>query len=394
MSSNTKLIITAACIVSFLGGFCITSIERFIKNIDLSGVTDSTHVSSNAIKSLEINTPENGYNAWISPKGNLYMGVWEKGNLRYGTLITENGVYEGELLNLSPHGYGIMYYNNGNIYKGNWKVGNKEGIGLKHNYDGSMFFGHWRAGLFNAPKDINHKVEDFVYGIDLSIYQNPKAINWNNLALFSDAEGEVYSHPNDDHQYMHPVTFAFIKATQGGKIDPHYANHLANAKKYKVIVGSYHFFTIDDDVNSQINIFIKNSKWEKGDLPPVLDLESEDKNEEAYIKKLRKYGVKKMQDDALRWLKVIEAYYKVKPIIYTTEVWKKNFLDNKEFDNYDFWLARYYNVKPASFNPWTFWQRTDKAKPNGYNSAVDVDQFNGTYHSFMLYRSSINQKIR
>lgn len=395
MSSNTKLIITAVCIVSFLGGFYITPIERFIKNIDLSGVTDSTLVSSNAIKNLEINTPENGYNAWISPKGNLYMGVWEKGNLRYGTLITEKSVYEGELLNLSPHGYGIMYYNNGDIYKGNWKVGNKEGIGLKHNYDGSMFFGHWRAGLFNAPKDINHKVEDFVYGIDLSKYQNPKAINWNNLALFSDAEGEVYAHPNDDHQYMHPVTFAFIKATSGVEIDPHYANHLANAKKYKVIVGAYHFFTINADVNSQINNFIKNSKWEKGDLPPVLDLESEDNNNEnAYIKKLRKHGVKKMQDDALRWLKAIEAYYKVKPIIYTSVGWKKNFLDNKEFDNYDFWLARYYNVKPASFNPWTFWQRTDKAKPNGYNSAVDVDQFNGTYHSFMLYRSSINQKIR
>ena len=395
MSYKTKLIITAACIVSFLGGFCITPIEHFIENVDFSSITDSTLVVSNNINNLNLDTPRDGYNAWISPKGNLYMGVWEKGNLRYGTLITEKSVYEGELLNLSPHGYGIMYYNNGNIYKGNWKVGNKEGIGLKHNYDGSMFFGHWRAGLFNAPKDINHKVEDFVYGIDLSKYQNSKAINWNNLALFSDADGEVYAHPNDDHQYMHPVTFAFIKATSGVKIDPHYANHLANAKKYKVIVGAYHFFTINADVNSQINNFIKNSKWEKGDLPPVLDLESEDnKNENAYIKKLRKHGVKKMQDDALRWLKAIEAYYKVKPIIYTSEVWKKNFLDNKEFDNYDFWLARYYNVKPASFNPWTFWQRTDKARPNGYNRDVDVDQFNGTYHSFMLYRSSINQKIR
>ena len=133
MSSKTKLIIGVACIVSFLGGFCITPLQNFIGDIDLSSVTDSTLVSSSNISSLNLNTPQNGYNAWISPKGNLYMGVWENGNLRYGTLITEKSVYEGELLNLSPHGYGIMYYNNGNIYKGNWKVGNKEGIGLKQN---------------------------------------------------------------------------------------------------------------------------------------------------------------------------------------------------------------------------------------------------------------------
>lgn len=365
-------------------------IEHLIDNIDFSSVTDSTLVTPSNVNNLNLNTPRDGYNAWISPKGNLYMGVWKKGNLRYGTLITEESVYEGELLNLAPHGYGIMYYNNGNIYKGNWKVGSKEGIGLKHNYDGSMFFGHWRAGLFNTPKDINHKVEDFVYGIDLSKYQNSKAINWKNLALFSDADGEVYAHPQDNHQYMHPVTFAFIKATQGINADPHYANHLANAKKHKVIVGAYHFFTIDDDVNAQVLNFIKTCKWEKGDLPPVLDLESEYRNQNAYIRKLRKHGVRKMQDDALRWLKAIESYYQVKPIIYTSEVWKKNFLDNKEFDNYDFWLSRYYNIRPATHNPWTFWQRTCNARPNGYNGVVDVNQYNGSFHSFILYKNSLN----
>ena len=388
MSFKTKLIITAACILSFLGGFCIMPLMHSFQKMDLSSVTDSTLISSN-IKYPS--TPRAGDNVWISPKGNLYAGVWENGDLRYGTLITEKGVYEGELLNLSPHGYGTMYYNNGNIYKGNWKVGNKEGIGLKQNFDGSMYFGHWRAGLFNAPKDINHKVEDFVYGIDLSKYQNSKAISWNNLALFSNAEGEVYAHPQDNHQYMHPVTFAFIKATQGVTRDPHYESHWANAKKYNVIVGPYHFYTIDDDINDQIINFINNSKWEKGDLPPVLDLESEYRDEKAYIKKLRKYGVKKMQEDALRWLKAIEAYYNVRPMIYTSEVWKKNFLDNKEFDNYDFWLSRYYNVRPEKYNAWVFWQRTCDAKPNGYNRVMDVNQYNGSFQSFIRYRNSINR---
>ena len=78
-------------------------------------------------------------------------------------------------------------------------------------------------------------------------------------------------------------------------------------------------------------------------------------------------------------------------MIYTSEVWKKNFLDNKEFDNYDFWLSRYYNVRPEKYNAWVFWQRTCDAKPNGYNSVMDVNQYNGSFQSFIRYRNSINR---
>ena len=388
MSFKDKKLVIIICGGAFGIGFVATPIYNSIADWDYSSMTDSVHVNSSAIDIAQLNTPSDGYHTWISPKGNLYMGMWQRGMLKRGVLITDKSVYEGEMVNLSPHGYGIMYYNNGNIYRGNWAAGNKEGIGLKQNHDGSMYFGHWRAGLFNAPKNVEHKVEDRVYGIDVSKYQNHSSLKWNELALYSDTYGEVYAYPTEYHTHMQPVTFAFIKATQGITQDPFYQKHLENARKHHIIVGAYHFFTIGDDINAQITNFIQLVKISKGDLPPVLDIESEYSDQKAYIEKLREYGVKRMQDDAIKWLTAVESYYGIRPIIYTSEVWKKNFLTDKRFDSYDFWISRYYNVEPKKESKWTFWQRTCKAVPHGYKGEIDVNIYNGNYKGFLNYRNN------
>ena len=392
MSSKSKIVIAVLCGASFAIGFVAAPIYNSIISWDYSTMTDSAYVHTSRIDIAQLNTPSDGYHKWISPKGNMYMGIWQNGRLKSGTLITEKSVYEGEMLNLSPHGYGTMYYNNGNMYRGNWAAGNKEGIGLKHNHDGSMYFGHWRAGLLNAPKNVEHKVEERVYGIDLSFHQHHSQVNWKNLGLYSDAYGEVYYGKTVYHSYMQPITFAFIKASQGIKQDSCYNQHIANARKYNIIVGSYHFFTIDDDVNAQIENFTNHVNICKGDLPPVLDLECEwSKNVKGYIAKLRKYGIDKMQTDALKWLKAIEEFYGIKPIIYTSRGWKKCFLQDKRFNEYEFWLARYHNVPPEKEDLWTFWQRTDKVFPNGYSKNIDVNMFHDDYKSFIDYRKNIYQ---
>ena len=388
MSSKGKIIVVVLCVTSFVVGFIAVPIYNSIVSLDYSNMTDSAYVKAGGIDIDRLNTPSEGYHTWVSPKGNLYMGIWQKGMLKSGILITEKSVYEGQMVNLSPHGYGTMYYNNGNIYRGNWAAGNKEGIGLKQNHDGSMYFGHWRAGLFNTPKNVEHKVEDHVYGIDVSKYQNHSLLKWNELALYSDTYGEVYAYPTDYHSHMQPVTFAFIKATQGITQDPFYQKHLENARKHHVIIGAYHFFTIGDDINAQITNFTQLVKISKGDLPPVMDIESEYSDQKAYIAKLKKYGVKRMQDDAIKWLIAVESYYGIKPIIYTSEVWKKHFLADKRFDSYDFWISRYYNVEPKKENKWIFWQRTCKAVPHGYNGEIDVNIYNGNYKEFLNYRNN------
>lgn len=391
-SRKNTLVVSALCTASFTIGLLITPISNVLKKVEWTQLTDSTFIYSSNIEELRLHTPSDGYHIWNSPKGNLYMGVWKDHDLRNGVIITEKSVYEGEIKNLAPHGYGVMYYNNGNVYRGNWIVGNKEGIGLKQNRDGAMFFGHWRAGLLNAPPNAHYNVEDYVYGIDLSHHQSPKNINWNQLALISNKNGEVYSHKTKEKKYMHPVTFALIRATCYDKRDSCYFQHIENAKKHNVIVGSYHFFSIDNDIDDQINIFINTVKYEKGDLPPILDLENEtSKKPSEYERKLRRYGVSKMQEDALKWLRAIEQHYKVKPIIYTSESWKKNFLNDKRFEKYDFWYARYYNIRPKKENNWILWQRTDLAVANGYDKVLDVDMFNGNYADFIKRRSGCFQ---
>ena len=401
MKKSRNLPIIIASTISFIIGLGLRPFYRLVQDSSFYNYVDTSFISATEFTAENYDSPIDGYGSWISPKGNMYMGTWTNGHLPYGTLITDRSVYVGELCGLSPHGYGVMYYNNGNIYKGNWRYGNKEGIGLKYNTDGSMFFGYWRAGLFSSQKHTQFKVSDFVYGIDLSFYQNYQEGNnlyWNELALYSDKNGEVYPYTTNNKTFMQPVQFVFIKATQGIRKDPLYLKHIEQARKYQVIVGSYHFFTIGDDIDEQIKKIIKTANWVKGDLPPVLDLECEyyvKGDERPYIKALRKYGVSQMKENALRWLKSIEDYYGVKPIIYTSERWRREFLNDQRFEHYNFWIARYYNVKPADNSKWLFWQRTDAHFPNGYETkgrnGVDVNLFNGTFADFNNYRKAMHQ---
>ena len=390
MNRKNISIVLGFCAVAFMIGLVLTPLIERASNINLRILTDSSLVESQSDRLAELSTPPNGYHAWVSPKGNLYMGVWKDGDLHKGTLITDKSVYEGEFVGLSPHGYGTMFYNNGNTYRGNWSAGNKEGIGLKRNRDGSMFFGHWRAGLFNQPKQVNHKIEDRVYGIDISKWQPHNDLIWRNFALFSDSYGEVYSAVAENRDFMQPVTFAFIKATQGIERDPCYFRHLENARKHHVIVGSYHFFTIGDDIDGQIQNFIGTVKYVKGDLPPVLDLECEwGKRRAAYEKELRKYGIRRMNEEALKWLREVEMHYKVKPLIYTNRSWRRDFLKDPRFNDYEFWLSSYYNKRPKENEPWVFWQRSDSAIINGYQKRIDVNVFFGSFDRFVDFRNSL-----
>lgn len=349
-------------------------------------------IFQNGLLAFDINiedSPSSGYESWISSDGVMFAGKWMNGDLEKGMMITGKGVYEGEFRDLQPHGYGVMYYNNGNVYQGNWKYGKKNGIGLKINNNDTLYFGEWKKDDLVSRQSKNSKRNEPVYGIDLSKYQPSGSLEWNNFSLYSDEKGRIYSNLNiGDNYCLQPVSFVFIKATQGSAKDPCYENHLRMAREYKKIIGAYHFFTISVDINQQVINFINTVNWQKGDLPPVLDLESEYSNHQAYIQKLKQYGIKRMQNEALKWLEIIERYYGVRPIVYTSEVWKNNYLKDDRFSKYDFWIARYNQVGPF-MSRWKFWQSTSTGKLNGYNRHIDVDVFNGSYHDFLNYRNTI-----
>ena len=114
-----------------------------------------------------------------------------------------------------------------------------------------------------------------MYGIDISKYQDK--IKWDELAIFCDREGTVYTAKTDSTQYVHPVDFVFIKATQGTDIqDPLYLSHVEQARKHYIKMGSYHVLELEptkESIKAQIKNFTRQIQMEKRDLPPMLDLE-------------------------------------------------------------------------------------------------------------------------
>ncbi|CAM3855151.1 glycoside hydrolase family 25 protein [Flavobacterium branchiophilum] len=211
----------------------------------------------------------------------------------------------------------------------------------------------------NAKNEwILKKNKDHVVGIDVSHYQG--TIRWDRVSTVN----EVYK-----------IGFVFIRATTGNDgVDAKYFYNWSQAKKHRFIRGAYHYYRPNENSIEQANLFIKNVKLQKGDLPPVLDIEKLPKQQ----------SIDSLKVGLRRWLEKIEAHYQVKPIIYSGENYYNNFLKD-EFDDYPFWIANY-NITTATINDdWLFWQFTEKAKIRGIKSKVDVNIFNGTPKMLQYY---------
>ncbi len=194
-------------------------------------------------------------------------------------------------------------------------------------------------------------VEYSIHGIDVSRYQN--VIAWE----------EVKAMQVDNIR----LGFAFIKATEGiGNTDPQFRRNWKKAKSNDVVRGAYHFFIASKDGKMQAENFIKRVDLEQGDLPPVLDVEQRNGVSKAQLRK-----------EVKEWLEVVEAYYKVKPIIYTNvDFYNQNL--GGDFDSYPLWAAHYYEQeKPRIGRDWIFWQHNDGGNVNGIISKVDFNVFNG-----------------
>ena len=111
-------------------------------------------------------------------------------------------------------------------------------------------------------------------------------------------------------------------------------------------------------------IFMKASK---GDLPPVLDVETTGKKSPEELK----VSVK-------TWLDRIEAHYGMKPILYTSYKFKKRYLNDSIFNTYPYWIAHYYVDSVRYEGKWHFWQHTDVGVVPGIEEEVDLNVFNGT----------------
>ena len=187
-------------------------------------------------------------------------------------------------------------------------------------------------------------------GIDVSEYQG--RISWSYV---------------DTIEKKYPLHYVFIRATVGkDRPDRQFERNWLGAKENKMIRGAYHYYRPNENSIEQAELFISTVKLEKGDLPPVLDIEKLPKNQSIANLKL---GLK-------RWLKAVEEHYGVKPIIYTGERYYDDFL-KEEFSDYLFWIANYNFYREEIDSDWLFWQFTEKASVPGIKGNVDVNIYNG-----------------
>ncbi len=195
-----------------------------------------------------------------------------------------------------------------------------------------------------------------IHGIDVSRYQ--QMIDWESVKAMAVSDVKI--------------DFAFIKATEGiGNVDPFFKRNWKKSKEAQMVRGAYHFFLATKSGKSQAENYIARVELKSGDLPPVLDVE-------------QTYGVSgiKLRQRVKEWLTTVEAFYGVRPILYTNVDFYKQYLKS-EFDDYPLWVAHYLQSdKPRILRDWNFWQHSEEGRVNGILSKVDFNVFSGDSLAF------------
>jgi len=208
-----------------------------------------------------------------------------------------------------------------------------------------------------APAPLPELVLHGLLGADVSQYQS--TIDWAKLA----AERK----------------FVFIRASYGDELDPSFSVNWKAARDHGIPRGAYHFFNPQKSLRLQIRQFIQAvGKLEKGDLPPIIDLEDY-KHNKLWPRVLKAHRVALL----MRWVTSIEQALGVKPIIYMSPDFIQDTLGleySKPLKDYDLWVAHYDVPVPIVPQPWTkltFWQYTI-ATCAGVIGKCDQDTFPGT----------------
>lgn len=212
------------------------------------------------------------------------------------------------------------------------------------------FTGRWRGvyGVPNCPEGYS------IRGIDVSHHQGN--IDWDKLSKAKIGD--------------EPVSFVFIKATEGvGLTDKKFHYNFKRAAEVGIMRGAYHFFLADSSAELQAKHFIRTVKLEEGDLPPVLDIEQ-----------MGQATPEQLRQRARDWLDVVERHYGVKPILYTNNNFRTNYLNTPEFNAYPYWIAHYYVDTLTYQGAWKFWQHTDCGRVDGIRGKVDFNAYNGSMY--------------
>ncbi|MCM1509901.1 MAG: hypothetical protein NC116_04175 [Clostridium sp.] len=334
----------------------------------------------------------------------VYLGTADIG---YGETPSKALVYPGDtvICRMQSKGQNLVaiHYKGGGYYEGEYSDSLQTRHGFGIGFDNRVRAGKWENGKFKGEQPVysaNH-----VYGIDISRWQHELPgkkgyrtvvkkvrkgkrwyrvkvrqntvypIRWDRLRVTSLG---TMSKKKVNGTVDFPVSFVYIKSTESTCIkNSYYKNDYAQARKHGYKVGSYHFFSTKTGALEQAAYFMSNSRYNAGDLPPVLDLEPSD----AQIRAIG--GDKELLARARRWMEAVEKKWGVRPILYVSQSFINRHLSETDTTtdagyiktNYKIWIARYGEYKPDVHL--VFWQLSPDGRVAGIKTPVDINIFNG-----------------
>ncbi|CAM2070149.1 hypothetical protein SCOR_32540 [Sulfidibacter corallicola] len=215
------------------------------------------------------------------------------------------------------------------------------------------------SGSSSTPTTETHPTEQdpgnqnapLTLGVDVSHFSG--TVTW------SDVYGDGYR-------------FAFTKATEGDDwVDPTLVTNMSGMAEAGIVRGAYHFYVTSDAPDTQARNFIDNVSLQKGDLPPVVDVESIGTGTDQTT----------LATNLRTFLTLLENHYGIKPVIYTDQnFWNANF-GSESFADYKLWLAQYEvdtPTLPNGWSSWWIWQYAENQSVAGIEKDVDLNRYPGT----------------
>ncbi len=199
-------------------------------------------------------------------------------------------------------------------------------------------------------------MSDYLQGVDISYYQNPTAIQWEELAK--------------THQ------FVIARATYGTHLDKRVERHVENARRVALAVGLYHFWTFSRDNRDQHKAFDSVAKAIRlggGDLVPAVDVEDHGLRKG----KPAKYQVSPGWSDRLHaFCTQLTAQYGRCLIYCTQRDWHR--LGKPEWLlEHPLWVAHWTsreNPATPGNRPWAIWQHKVSPLPGIHAPPIDQNR--------------------
>ena len=207
----------------------------------------------------------------------------------------------------------------------------------------------WMSGAMSPAQTPVLADGPYLRGVDVARYQG--RIDWAELA-------------------DHDISFAFIKATEGGDwVDPKFYDNWIGAKRAGLPRGAYHFFTLCRDAGEQTAHFLATVGDMRGALLPALDAEHMGPCKENP-------AMRDVAGGVLTFLDAVHGATGTRPVIYTTREFYEAHLEGKT-PGERFWLRSL--ISPPRYGPadWRFWQYSGNGRRRGISGPVDLNIFAG-----------------